>query len=452
MTERTDRSLAGTVWLVRGPLAQLLDVLNADGEEARAIGGAVRDTLIGREPSEIDVATTALPAEVTRRVEQAGFKAVPTGIDHGTITVVIASQPFEVTTLREDVETFGRKAIVRFGRDWRADAERRDFTINALSASRDGTVHDYVGGLADLKARRIRFIGNAAMRIAEDYLRILRFFRFHAAYGEGPPDAAGLSAAIASREGLERLSRERVRMELMKLIPAPRSVAALGIMAEAGILGPVLGGVPLLPGFAAMIAAEDALGLARDPVRELGALAVQIVEDAERLWQRLRLSNAEHEQLAAMGDGWWRIAPAMGAQARARVDLSSRACALHRPRAARLGALRHGCDRCRMAGARDLAGPLDGSALSAQGSGPDPARPRERARSRPRPARRRTGLDRCRFPERPGRHRGDCGCRRAAYGPLITRPHATRSPPPRRPALSRRAPHTSWSRPPVRPG
>ena len=315
MTERTDRSLAGTVWLVRGPLAQLLDVLNADGEEARAIGGAVRDTLIGREPSEIDVATTALPAEVTRRVEQAGFKAVPTGIDHGTITVVIASQPFEVTTLREDVETFGRKAIVRFGRDWRADAERRDFTINALSASRDGTVHDYVGGLADLKARRIRFIGNAAMRIAEDYLRILRFFRFHAAYGEGPPDAAGLSAAIASREGLERLSRERVRMELMKLIPAPRSVAALGIMAEAGILGPVLGGVPLLPGFAAMIAAEDALGLARDPVRELGALAVQIVEDAERLWQRLRLSNAEHEQLAAMGDGWWRIAPAMGAQA-----------------------------------------------------------------------------------------------------------------------------------------
>jgi poly(A) polymerase len=315
MTERTDRSIAGTDWLVRGPLAQLLDVLNADGEEARAIGGAVRDTLIGREPSEIDVATTALPTEVTRRVEQAGFKAVPTGIDHGTITVVIASRPFEVTTLREDIETFGRKAIVRFGRDWRADAERRDFTINALSASRDGTVHDYVGGRADLKARRVRFIGNAAMRIAEDYLRILRFFRFHAAYGEGPPDAAGLSAAIAAREGLERLSRERVRMELMKLIPAPRSVATLSVMAEAGILGQVLGSVPLLPGFAAMVAAEDALGLARDPVRELGALAVQIVEDAERLWQRLRLSNAEYEQLAAMGDAWWRIAPAMSAQA-----------------------------------------------------------------------------------------------------------------------------------------
>jgi poly(A) polymerase len=310
-TARTDRSLAGAAWLSDGPLTRLLAVLDADGEEARAIGGAVRDALLGKEPAEVDVATTAPPREVIRRVEHAGFKAVPTGIDHGTVTVVIAGRPFEVTTLREDIETFGRKAIVRFGRDWRADAERRDFTINALSVSPDGTVHDYVGGLADLGARRVRFIGDAATRIAEDYLRILRFFRFHAAYGEGPPDAAGLKATIAARHGLEKLSRERVRMELIKLIQAPRPVATLTVMAEAGILGPVLGGVPLLPSLANMIGAEQTLGIARDVVRELGALAVQVAEDAERLCQRLRLSNAEHEQLASMSEGWRRITPAL---------------------------------------------------------------------------------------------------------------------------------------------
>jgi len=311
---RTGKSLAHAAWLERGPLAQLLALLDRDGEEARAIGGAVRDALLGKEPVEVDVATTATPPEVMRRVEAAGFKAVPTGIEHGTVTVVIESRPFEVTTLRQDVETFGRRATVRFGRDWRADAERRDFTINALSVSPDGTVHDYVGGLADLKARRVRFIGDAATRIAEDYLRILRFFRFHAAYGEGRPDPEGLHAAIVARAGLEKLSRERVRMELIKLLSAAHSVPTLATMAEAGILGGVLGGVPLLASLANMANLEAALGLAADPVRRLGALSVQVVEDAERLWQRLRLSNAEHERLASMADGWKRITPAMGEQ------------------------------------------------------------------------------------------------------------------------------------------
>ena len=167
------------------------------------VGGAVRNALIGEPPGDVDVATTALPDEVIRRVEAAGFKAVPTGVEHGTITVVIESRPYEVTTLREDVETFGRKAKVAFGRDWKADAERRDFTINALSVSPDGTVHDYVGGLADLEARRVRFIGDAATRIAEDYLRILRFFRFHAAYGQGALDPASLHACIVARAGLD---------------------------------------------------------------------------------------------------------------------------------------------------------------------------------------------------------------------------------------------------------
>jgi poly(A) polymerase len=300
-------------WLAGGALAALLAALDRDGEEARVVGGAVRNALMGLPPGDIDVATTARPQEVMRRAEAQGFKAVPTGIEHGTVTVVIAGTPFEVTTLREDVETFGRKATVRFGRDWKADAERRDFTINALSVTQDGAVHDYVGGLADLAARRVRFIGDPARRIAEDYLRILRFFRFHAAYGEGPPDAAGLHAVIAARDGLERLSRERVRMELMKLLVTPHAVPTLAVMAEAGLLGTVLGGVPLLASFSNMAKLEAALGLAADPVRRLGALAVLVTEDAERLWQRLRLTNVEHERLAAMGDAWWRVAPAIGA-------------------------------------------------------------------------------------------------------------------------------------------
>src|SRR5207237_9214632 len=145
-------------------------------------------------------------------------------------TVVIEGRPFEVTTLREDVETFGRHATVKFGRDWKRDAERRDFTMNALSLSPDGTVHDYVGGLEDLRAHHVRFIGDAATRIAEDYLRILRFFRFHACYGAGHPDAAGLHAAIVAREKLGQLSRERVRMELIKLMLAPHGVPALAVM------------------------------------------------------------------------------------------------------------------------------------------------------------------------------------------------------------------------------
>src|SRR5581483_94027 len=203
----------------------------------------------------------------------------------------------EVTTLREDVETFGRHATVRFGRDWRKDAERRDFTMNALSATANGVVYDYVGGLPDLEARNVRFIGDAAARIAEDYLRILRFFRFHAAYGSGLPDAAGLHACIAARAGLEKLSRERVRMELLKLVLARHAAPTLAVMAESGLLVPVLGGVPDLAGFENMVKAEDAAGLQGDPVRRLGALAVRTEEDAGRLWQRLRLSNTEHQRL-----------------------------------------------------------------------------------------------------------------------------------------------------------
>ena len=306
MTEATRR--LDLPWLREAPLADLLAALDRDREQARVVGGAVRNALIGEPLGDIDIATTARPDEVIRRVQAAGLKAVPTGIEHGTVTVVAGSRPFEVTTLREDIETFGRRAKVAFGRDWKRDAERRDFTINALSLSRDGIVYDYVDGLADIARRRVRFIGDAATRIAEDYLRILRFFRFHAAYGEGAPDPEGVAACVGGRAGLEALSRERVRMEMLKLLIARHAVPALAVMTETGLLEQVLGSVPQLASFANMIKLEAALALPADAVRRLGALAVAVTEDAERLRERLRLANSEHERLASMADGWWHLA------------------------------------------------------------------------------------------------------------------------------------------------
>jgi poly(A) polymerase len=303
-------------WLREGELARILALLDGDGEQARVVGGAVRNALLHEPLGDIDIATTARPEEVVRRVEAAGFKAVPTGIEHGTITVVADSHPFEVTTLREDIETYGRHARVVFGRDWRRDAERRDFTMNALFLSRDGSVHDYVGGLADIADRRVRFIGDAATRIAEDYLRILRFFRFHAAYGTSDhPDRAGLVACIEGRNGLDQLSRERVRMEVLKLVVAPHAVPTLISMTDAGLLLRVLGGVSYLASFENMAKVEAAIGAEPNAVRRLGALAVAIPEDAERLWQRLRLANNERERLASMGEAWGRISPLYGEKA-----------------------------------------------------------------------------------------------------------------------------------------
>jgi poly(A) polymerase len=311
----TDRAhLDHAAWLKEAAIARLLALLDRDGEEARVVGGAVRNALMGLPVGEIDVATTAVPQEVERRVAAAGFKTKPTGIEHGTVTAIVDGRPFEVTTLRQDVETFGRKAKVVFGRDWKADAERRDFTINALSVSADGEIDDNVGGLADIAAHRVRFIGDPAQRIAEDYLRILRFFRFHACYGKGAPDAAGLRACIAARAGLDTLSRERVRTELLKLLLAPHATPVLAVMAESGILGTVLGGVPLLASFENTAKAEAAIGAAPDATRRLGALGVYVMEDAERLSQRLRLSNAEFERLIAL-EFWWRVRPAAGEHA-----------------------------------------------------------------------------------------------------------------------------------------
>jgi len=302
------RLLENAPWLSSGPARRVLGLLNAEGEEARVIGGAVRNALMHLPIGDIDIATTALPDEVIRRADIAGVKSVPTGVAHGTVTLVVDGQPFEVTTLREDVETFGRKAKVAFGRDWNADAQRRDFTINGLSVSADRVVHDHVGGLADIDARRVRFIGDPDQRIAEDYLRILRFFRIHASYGAGEPDRAGLLACIRGRAGMAGLSAERVRMELLKLLMARGALPAVTSMADGGLLLQILGGVGYLATFAAMIAAEQTLTQKPDAILRLGALGVAIVEDAARLATGLRLTNGESRALESMADGWWRLA------------------------------------------------------------------------------------------------------------------------------------------------
>src|ERR1700738_1428807 len=236
------RVLDDAPWLKSGPTARVLQLLDGNGEEARVVGGAVRNALLKIPTGDIDIATTARPDEVVRRAKAAGIKSVPTGIDHGTVTLVVEGHPFEVTTLREDTETFGRKAKVAFGRDWVRDAERRDFTINGLSVDAAGVVHDHVGGLDDILAKRVRFIGDPDQRIAEDYLRILRFFRIHAAYGAGEPDRNGYLACIRARAGLAALSAERVRMEMLKLMIADGAAGAVAAMADGGVLLPIFGG------------------------------------------------------------------------------------------------------------------------------------------------------------------------------------------------------------------
>jgi poly(A) polymerase len=282
-------------------LARLLVALEATGCETRIVGGAVRDTLLGLKPHEVDLTTTALPVAVIAAAGRAGLKSVPTGIDHGTVTVIVDGTPFEVTTLREDVETDGRFAKVRFGHDFAQDALRRDFTVNALSVSTDGRLHDYTDGLADIEARRIRFIGDPATRIAEDHLRVLRFFRFHAAHGEGPLDPPGLHAAIVARESLAKLSAERVRAELMKLLSARRAVEVARDMSQNGVME-VIVGVCFPARLERLDAVERVAGQRPDALLRLAALAVLTKEDAERLRGRLRLSNSEHKRLAAAAE------------------------------------------------------------------------------------------------------------------------------------------------------
>jgi poly(A) polymerase len=286
-------------WLESPALAEVFAALGAGGAEVRVVGGAVRNALIDRPVKEIDLATTALPDDVIRLAQSAGLAAYPTGIEHGTITVVADKHSFEVTTLRKDVETDGRHAIVSFTNSWEEDAARRDFTINALSCTPDGTIYDSVGGLDDVRQRRVRFIGDAEARIREDYLRILRFFRFSAEYGRGVIDPAGLTASVALKDGMALLSAERIRAETLKLLAAPYALDVVNAMYKSGILELVVRTVLQPDRLARLIAIEATLGEPADALTRLAALGVSHPDDAAFLTTQLRLSNAEASRLTA---------------------------------------------------------------------------------------------------------------------------------------------------------
>jgi len=282
--------------------AAVMDALEAAGgaDCARFVGGCVRNTLIGRPVSDIDIATVLSTDAVTQALKAAGLKAVPTGVEHGTVTAVSASQPFEITTLRRDVSTDGRRAVVAFTTDWAEDAQRRDFTLNSLYARRDGSIYDPTGhGVADARAGRIVFVGDAGQRIAEDYLRILRFFRFLAWYGAGPADAAALAACEAARGQLATLSAERVSKELLKLLAADDPREAVALMARTGVMGEVLPAPIDLARFDGLVAIEAEQLFETDALLRLAALLPDDQLGAERFAERLRLSNAERERLAA---------------------------------------------------------------------------------------------------------------------------------------------------------
>lgn len=287
-------------WRHWSGMDRLLVALDAAGGATRFVGGCVRDALLNIPVSDVDLATRLAPEEVMERLGKARIKAVPTGIAHGTVTAVIHARPIEVTTLRRDVETDGRHAIVAYTDDWREDAARRDFTINALSAEPEsGKVHDYFGGLADIAARRVRFIGDPLQRIAEDHLRILRFFRFHARFGAGAPDPVGTDACAARANDLMALSRERIADELLKLLALPNPAPTVALMIARGIFRPVLPEIVAADRLVRLIAREDAAGQPPHPIRRLAALLPTDAEIANAIAARLRLSKAHRARLLA---------------------------------------------------------------------------------------------------------------------------------------------------------
>ncbi|GAA4757593.1 CCA tRNA nucleotidyltransferase [Sphingomonas daechungensis] len=288
--------------------ARLLDALGASEGQTRYVGGAVRDQLLGIPVNDVDLATKLRPDEVISRLESAKIRAVPTGIEHGTITAISNGHAFEVTTLRKDVSTDGRRATVAFTDDWQEDAARRDFTINALSADPNtGQVHDYFGGKDDLLARRVRFIGDPLERIAEDHLRILRYFRFHARFGQGEMDTAALDACETRANDLMALSRERIADELLKLLSVADPAPTVAVMLDRSILLPVL--PEIQPGaigrLRALVEGERAAGIEGDPLRRLASLLPRDAASAERVAARLKLSNKARKRLgfAAGGGG-----------------------------------------------------------------------------------------------------------------------------------------------------
>ncbi|HET6521091.1 MAG TPA: CCA tRNA nucleotidyltransferase [Geminicoccaceae bacterium] len=298
-----DRPLAGRPWLTAESSRRVLAALSAGGRPARFVGGCVRDGLLGRDVgagTDLDLATPEPPERATALLRAAGIRVIPTGLAHGTVTAVVGERRFEVTTLRRDVLTFGRRAEVAFTDDFRADAARRDFTINAMSCDAGGRVYDYFGGREDLARGRVRFVGDARERVAEDYLRILRFFRFLAHYGRGPADPLALAACAAGAPGIDRLSGERIRVELLRLLAAPDPVPSLGLMEETGVLARVIpgGGAAANPTrLARLVALEPPPA---DGVRRLAALLRPPPAGpgaAPAVAERLRLSNRDRDRL-----------------------------------------------------------------------------------------------------------------------------------------------------------
>ena len=289
--------LGNPAWLHSPETRKVLAALTAEGAEVRFIGGCVRDTLIGRDVTDIDIATPDKPDAVIRLLEAAGIKAVPTGIKHGTITAVTGNRHFEITTLRVDVRSHGRHADVAFTDDWQADAARRDFTMNALAATPDGAVIDYFEGLRDLKAGHVRFVGDALQRIEEDHLRALRFFRFHAWYGTGAPDAAGLEASAAQAHTIPKLSGERIRNEMLRLLAAPDPAPVLAHMNDAGVLEFVMPEARDPALFEALVKIDAAEA---DPLRRLAALLRP--SDGAALAERWRLSSRQALRLKRMAE------------------------------------------------------------------------------------------------------------------------------------------------------
>ncbi|MEA3008622.1 MAG: poly(A) polymerase [Sphingomonadales bacterium] len=289
-------------WQRREGMKSLLAALGAKDGDTRYVGGCVRDTLLGLAVSDVDLATRLAPQEVMERLGRARIKAVPTGLAHGTVTAVVGGKPVEVTTLRRDVATDGRRATIAYTDDWREDAARRDFTINALLADpATFEIFDFFGGEADLDARRVRFIGDPLTRIAEDHLRILRFFRFFARFGEGEPDPAAIEACTTRANDLMALSRERIADELTKLLALPEPIAAVRLMVERAILKPVLpeiepDGVERL---ARLVRREAESGTPPHPLRRLAALLPADPEQATAVAARLRLSNRSAKRLTA---------------------------------------------------------------------------------------------------------------------------------------------------------
>ena len=324
-------SIAPQPWMTAPEARRVFAALTADGRPARFVGGCVRDAVLGRAVKDIDIATPEPPEAVMRLLQAADIKAVPTGIDHGTVTAIVSPAHFEITTLRHDVETFGRRARVAFTDDWAADAARRDFTFNALFCDPDGTLYDPTGGLADLRAGRVRFVGEAQMRIREDVLRLLRFFRFHAWYGSGAPDADALAACRALAPALGTLSAERVWSELRRILLAPDPAAALALMRDHAVLGHVLPEATRLDRLAALVRNETACLRDGDPIRRLAAVIVADAAGAAAAAQRLRMSNIERDRLVAL------VAPEIRPEPS--FDVRARRLALYRLGAARFADL-----------------------------------------------------------------------------------------------------------------